>query len=57
VAVYYALWATADLLIRYGGIDAGWLLRALPNQLYYAFWIPFAYATLAPALPGRTAEP
>jgi hypothetical protein len=57
VAVYYALWATADVLIRYGGIDAGWLLRALPNQLYYAFWIPFAYATLAPPLPGRTAEP
>jgi hypothetical protein len=50
VAVYYALWATADLLILYGGIDAGWLLRALPNQLYYAFWVPFAYATLARVL-------
>jgi hypothetical protein len=50
VAVYYALWATADLLILYGGLDAGWLLRALPNQLYYAFWVPFAYATLAGAV-------
>ena len=50
VAVYYALWATADVLILYGGIDAGWLLRALPNQLYYAFWVPFTYATLARVL-------
>ena len=43
VAVYYALWAGSDLLILYGGIDAGWLLRALPNQLYYAFWVPAVY--------------
>ncbi len=50
VAVYYALWATADVLILYGGIDAGWLLRALPNQLYYAFWVPFTYAILAGVL-------
>jgi hypothetical protein len=57
VAVYYALWATADVLILYGGVDAGWLLRALPNQLYYAFWVPFTYATLAHPLPGTTAEP
>ncbi len=43
VAVYYALWATADVLILYAGLDAGWGLRAVPNQLYYAFWVPFVY--------------
>ncbi|MBX3027402.1 hypothetical protein KF840_21085 [bacterium] len=41
VALYYGLWATADALIQLGGLDVGWLLRILPNQLYYAFWIPF----------------
>jgi len=46
-ATYYALWAASDLLIFQGGVDAGWLLRALPNQLYYAFWVPFAYWTLS----------
>ncbi len=45
VAVYYGLWATADALILLGGLDAGWLLRAFPNQLYYAFWVPFVYFT------------
>lgn len=43
VALYYALWASADLLITVGGFDWGWALRVIPNQLYYAFWIPFAY--------------
>jgi hypothetical protein len=41
VAVYYALWAAADLLIL-RGVDAGWLLRVVPNQLYYALWVPVA---------------
>lgn len=42
VATYYALWAIADLmtLARH---DRGWALRIVPNQLYYAFWVPFAY--------------
>jgi hypothetical protein len=39
---YYALWACADVLIL-AGADAGWGLRALPNQLYYAFFVAFAY--------------
>lgn len=43
VTVYYALWATADVLILIGGLDAGWALRILPNQLYYSFFVPFAY--------------
>jgi hypothetical protein len=38
---YYALWETADLLVL-AGIDAGWALRIVPNQLYYAFFVPFA---------------
>lgn len=42
VALYYALWAGADILIL-GGVDAGWLLRIVPNQLYYALWVPTAY--------------
>ena len=42
VALYYALWASADVLILLG-VEAGWLLRILPNQLYYAFFVPFAY--------------
>jgi len=42
-AVYYALWATSDLLIIGADLDMGWLLRVVPNQLYYAFWIPFFY--------------
>ena len=41
-AAYYALWALADALIL-AGRDAGWALRMLPNQLYYAFAVPFVY--------------
>jgi hypothetical protein len=44
VALYYALWAAADILIQLADLDAGWLLRMLPNQLYYAFWVPFVVA-------------
>ncbi|HSP98995.1 MAG TPA: hypothetical protein VL049_17370 [Candidatus Dormibacteraeota bacterium] len=40
-ALYYGLWGGADALIQLGGLDVGWLLRVVPNQLYYAFWIPF----------------
>ncbi|MCH2172217.1 hypothetical protein MK489_15635 [Myxococcota bacterium] len=45
VAVYYSLWLTADLLIIVGGLDMGWALRVVPNQLYYAIWVPFVYAS------------
>ena len=41
-ALYYALWISADLLIL-AGLDAGWALRLVPNQLYYAFWTPFVF--------------
>jgi hypothetical protein len=43
VAVYYALWAAADVLILVGGFDAGWALRIVPNQLYYACYVPLVY--------------
>lgn len=42
VAAYYALWALADVVIL-AGFDEGWALRMVPNQLYYAFWVPFAW--------------
>ena len=38
----YLLWAAADLLVL-AGVDAGWALRMLPNQLYYALFVPFAF--------------
>jgi hypothetical protein len=43
VAAYYALWALADVLIMVGGFEVGWALRILPNQLYYAFYVPLVY--------------
>lgn len=42
-AAYYALWFSADVLIVILGLDLGWAIRIVPNQLYYAFWAPFAY--------------
>jgi hypothetical protein len=43
VALYYGLWASADVLIQVLGLDVGWALRVIPNQLYYAFYVPFVY--------------
>ena len=42
VAAYYALWAAADVLIL-AGFDEGWAIRLVPNQLYYAFFVPFVH--------------
>jgi hypothetical protein len=39
VLVYYALWATADVLVT-AGVEEGWALRIVPNQLYYVFSVP-----------------
>ena len=47
VAVYYALWALADVLILVLGLDAGWAVRVVPNQLYYSFFLPFVFFRLA----------
>lgn len=35
VIVYYSLWATADVFILATGADVGYLLRVIPNVLYY----------------------
>lgn len=43
VACYYALWPISDLLVLLGSVDAGWALRMIPNQLYYAFFIPWTW--------------
>ncbi|MBK7950449.1 MAG: hypothetical protein IPK00_17270 [Deltaproteobacteria bacterium] len=40
-AAYYALWLAADVLIVGAELDLGWAIRMVPNQLYYAFWVPF----------------
>ena len=41
-AVYYALWAACDVLIL-AAVDEGWLIRCVPNQLYYGFSVPFVW--------------
>lgn len=56
VAVYYALWAASDSLIL-AGVDAGWLLRIVPNQLYYSFWVPFAYTAISLTAPAGPSDP
>lgn len=40
--VYYALWAACDALIL-AGVDEGWLIRCIPNQLYYGLSVPFVW--------------
>lgn len=42
--LYYGLWATADMMIL-AGSDLGFLLRVLPNVLYYGAFLPFVYVT------------
>lgn len=42
VIVQYALWATADVIIL-GGHDWGFLLRTVPNGLYYGAFVPFVF--------------
>lgn len=40
-AVQYGLWALADVIILAGN-DIGFLLRFLPNVMYYGAYVPFA---------------
>jgi hypothetical protein len=42
--VQYALWVAADVVIL-SGIEAGFLLRIVPNVLYYAVFVPFVWRT------------
>ncbi len=43
VIVYYALWAACDALWIATSLDSAWLLRVVPNQLYYPFFVPFVW--------------
>ena len=43
VTIYYGLWASCDALWLATSLDPIWLLRAVPNQLYYAFFVPFVW--------------
>ena len=43
VTLYYGLWASCDALWFATSWDWLWLLRAVPNQLYYAFFVPFVW--------------
>ncbi len=49
----YLLWASADVVILLG-VDAGYLLRLIPNLMYYVAFVPFAWwaggEELAPAV-------
>lgn len=44
---YYGLWAVADAIILFSGADEGFLLRVVPNLLYYGGFVP-AVAWTAP---------
>jgi hypothetical protein len=52
VVLYYALWASADAIILATGSDLGFLLRVIPNILYYGGLI----AAIAAVAPRRQAE-
>ncbi len=47
VIAYYALWVVADAVILTTGADVAFLLRVLPNVLYYGGLVP-AIAWAAP---------
>jgi len=60
-ALYYALWAISDTLILVFKLDAGWALRVVANQLYYAFYIPLVwlgfFSAGSPALRAPPSSP
>jgi hypothetical protein len=39
----YALWALADVVIRRGATEPGYLLRIVPNVMYYGGFLVFAW--------------
>lgn len=48
-ATLYFGWAISDLLIL-RGVEAGHLLRVVPNVLYYGAFLPFVFATAPSAM-------
>lgn len=55
VVGYYLLWAAADVLILFED-DRGWLLRMVPNQLYYGLFVPVAYGLFFVYSPAASAS-
>jgi hypothetical protein len=55
VLAYYALWLASDVIVLRGH-DAGWGLRVLPNLLYYAAFVPIAYARFFAAASSRATQ-
>ena len=55
VVLYYSLWALADVLTL-NGVDRGWALRVVPNQLYYGLFVPFAYVRFFSARAASSAS-
>jgi hypothetical protein len=53
-AAYYALWLAADVVVVVAGLDLGWAIRMVPNQLYYAFWTPFVYLRFFSGAPAKS---
>jgi len=53
--VQYAFWATADIIIL-SGIDAGLLVRLVPNMLYYVGFVAFAFVTAPTCDSSSTSE-
>ncbi|MBM4376889.1 MAG: hypothetical protein FJ095_17540 [Deltaproteobacteria bacterium] len=51
--VQYVTWASADVLIL-AGFDAGYLLRLVPNAMYYVVFVPFAWRVRPLALDAAT---
>jgi hypothetical protein len=41
--VQYGLWVAADLAIIFAKLDVGYLVRLVPNAMYYALFLPFAW--------------
>lgn len=50
---YYGLWAFADAIILFTGADEGFLVRILPNLLYYGGFVPIV-AWTAPHANGMS---
>jgi hypothetical protein len=50
--VQYGLWSLADAVILATHADHGYLLRVVPNTLYYALFVPFVWWTAPPRLRG-----
>jgi hypothetical protein len=54
---YYALWALADVLILAFHADAGYLLRVVPNVLYYGGLLAVVSGTSSPLVPLAPPSP